>query len=117
MDPTIAHAVWRKLLLGESPSAELVLRFSNELHVDSNKPPVFIFCAADDRAVDPENSFRFYHAARAAGVPAELHVFEQGGHGFGLCSVRRAASAWPVLCRSWLEALPGLPVGNERGTP
>ena len=103
MDQTITHASSRNELLGKNPSADLAHRFSNELQVTSNTPPVFIFCASDDETVIPENSLRFYTAARAVDVPAELHVFEWGGHGFGIRSGNRAGSSWPGLCESWLR--------------
>jgi len=107
MDQIITHAGSLQQLLGKDPSADLVRRYSNELQVHSNTPPVFVFCAADDKAVNPENSIRFYQAARAAGVRAELHIFEEGGHGFGLRSDRRAGRSWPGLCESWLRELLG----------
>lgn len=107
MDPAITHVGSRNLLLGKHPSEDLVRRFSNELQVRSNTPPVFICCAADDKAVSPENSIRFYQAARAAGVSAELHIFEKGGHGFSLWPNRRAGRTWPGLCQSWLQELLG----------
>jgi acetyl esterase/lipase len=117
MEPAITHAGSRQLLLGENPSAELVRRFSNELQVSSDTPPIFVFCAADDKTVSPENSLRFCRAAREAGVPAELHLFEQGGHGFSLWPNRRAGRTWPGLCESWLQELPGRPAEKSGGVP
>lgn len=103
MDEKITHAGSRNELLGKNPLPELVRRFSNELQVTSNTPPVFLFCASDDKTVNSENSIRFYQAARAADVPAELHIFEWGGHGFGMRHGNRAAALWPGLCESWLR--------------
>ena len=103
MEKKITHTGSRRELLGANPSEEMVRRFSNELHVNSNTPPVFIFCASDDTVVNPVNSERFYNAARTAGVPAELHIFEVGGHGFGLRPNSRAGTTWPGLCESWLR--------------
>ena len=114
MNPAITHKGSHDLLLGKHPSPELVRRFSNELQVTSNTPPMFICCAADDRAVSPENSIRFYQAARAAGVSAELHIFEKGGHGFSLWPNRRAGRTWPGLCQSWLQELLGKSAGEIR---
>jgi acetyl esterase/lipase len=112
MDSAITHQGSRNSLLGKNPSAELVQRFSNELQVRPNTPPVFIFCAADDEAVVPENSIRFYQAARAAKVSAELHIFETGSHGFALRPGRRAGLTWPKLCEAWLQALVKKPTGK-----
>jgi len=117
MAPAITHQGSRNSLLGKDPSEELVRRFSNELQVRSNTPPVFIFCAADDGGVNPENSIRFYQAARAAGVSAELHIFEKGGHGFGLRPERRAGRTWPGLCESWLQELLGQPAVKSGQAP
>jgi acetyl esterase/lipase len=103
MGATITHGGSRNELLGPKPSADLIERFSNELHVTTNTPPVFIFCANDDHAVNVDNSLCFYNAARAAGVPAELHIFEQGGHGFGMKPNNRAGTSWPPLVESWLH--------------
>ncbi len=103
MEAAITHAGSRNELLGKNPSEDLIERFSNELHVTTNTPPVFIFCANDDHAVKVDNSLRFYNAARAAGVSAELHIFEIGGHGFGMKPNNRAGTSWPPLCESWLR--------------
>jgi acetyl esterase/lipase len=103
MADDITHAGSRHELLGTNPPNELVQRFSNELQVTTNTPPVFLFCATDDAVVKVDNSLRFYNAARAAHVPAELHLFEKGGHGFGLRVNNRAGSSWPPLAESWLR--------------
>lgn len=103
MKAGLTHAGSRNELLGQNPSPELVSRFSNDLHVTTNTPPVFLFCASDDSTVKVENSLDFYNAARAAGVPAELHIFEKGGHGFGVRADNRAARSWPPFCESWLR--------------
>jgi acetyl esterase/lipase len=104
MDEAVTHAGSRTELLGKHPGADLIQRFSNELQVTSNTPPVFLVAATDDKAVKVDNSLRFYAAARAAGVPVELHIFERGGHGFGIRTNNRAGAAWPALCASWLRA-------------
>lgn len=103
IDATITHAGSRNELLGKNPSDDLIERFSNELHVTTNTPPVFIFCASDDNGVKVDNSLCFYNAARAAGVSAELHIFEKGGHGFGINPNNRAGTSWPPLVESWLH--------------
>ena len=60
--------------------------------------PVFQLHAADDRTVPVENSLLMFSALKAKGVPAELHVFEEGGHGFGLRFVTgKPVAAWPDL--------------------
>jgi len=51
----------------------------------------------------PENSIYFYLALRKAKVPAEMHIYEKGGHGFGLGKQNTAESSWPVRCEDWMR--------------
>ncbi len=105
MEDPIAHAGSRQALLGDHPEADALRRASVELAVTSDTPPALIVAASDDQAVSPENSLRFYRALRAANVPAALHLFPEGGHGFGLRSPKRlAVSHWPNLLWEWLRA-------------
>ncbi len=105
MDAAITHNGSRNNLLGKEPSRDLVELMSNELQVTSETPPTFIVHADDDGGVKAENSIRFYLALRANGVPAELHIFKQGGHGFGFQNQRTLpAHHWPDLLGDWLEA-------------
>lgn len=98
------HKGSRKNLLGETPDAALVEKFSNERQVTPQTPPTFLVHTNEDTGVPAENSLAFYAALRKAKVPAELHVFEKGPHGFGLGKPELAASAWPKLCEQWLRA-------------
>jgi acetyl esterase/lipase len=66
-------------------------------------PSVFFVHAADD-PVPAENSVQTYRAARKAGVPAELHVYAAGGHGFGLRPSDQPCSTWPQRCAEWMRA-------------
>lgn len=77
--------------------------YSTEKLVTKGCPPVFIFETDDDATTYAEHSVRFYLAARQAGVPAELHIFKEGAHGFGLGDTRGRVAAWKELLLSWLE--------------
>lgn len=77
--------------------------YSTEKFVTKDMPPVFLFETDDDMTTYAEHSVRFYLAARQAGVPAELHIFTQGAHGFGLGDTRGRVAAWKELFLSWLE--------------
>ena len=89
-------------LLGPDASAEMRAAYSPERHVSAATPPCFTFHAADDPDVPVENSLAWFTALRAAKVPAELHVFEEGGHGFGIWLARgKPAAAWPDLFLAW----------------
>ncbi len=103
MEEPFAHRGSRKELLGEHPDSALVRSLSNEKRVTRETPPTFIVAATDDRGVAIENSLLFYNAERAAGIPVELHLFQAGGHGFGLAPSDPALSLWPSLCTAWLR--------------
>jgi acetyl esterase/lipase len=78
------------------PAPDLIAR------VKAATPPVFLVHAADDRSVPVEGSQRMYAALKAAGVSAELHVFPDGGHGFGIAGAKgRQAERWPDLFLAW----------------
>lgn len=83
MDTTITHAGTHDNLLGEEPTDELVALYSNERQVTSSTPRAFIMLSGDDSLVPIANSLRYYQALQQADVPAVLHMYETGGHGWG----------------------------------
>jgi acetyl esterase/lipase len=97
----LAHAGSRNNLLGQQAAADLVDRCSTEKHVTQNTPPVFLLSTADD-SVDCRNSVEFATACKANGVPVSLHLFEKGGHGYGLRG-KGDLAAWPALLDAWLK--------------
>jgi len=66
-------------------------------------PPTFLVHANDDKGVPPENGIYFYLALRKAKVPAEMHIYESGGHGFGLGKKDSPTASWPLRCADWLQ--------------
>lgn len=90
-------------LLGKDADPALVHELSNDLHVNAQTPPTFLMAASDDDAVSPECAVNFYSALLKAGVPAELHVYESGGHGFGLGSTNPRVSSWSQRLAEWLR--------------
>lgn len=97
-----AHAGSRSYLLGPAPSETMVARYSMERHVRPDMSATMLVHAADDMSVLPANSMAMYSALLRAGVRSELHLFEEGGHGFGLRLVRdKPAAAWPALFHGW----------------
>lgn len=90
-------------LLGENPDPKLVRELSNELQVTAQTPPTFLFQTTTDRTVPVENSVLFYLALKKAGVPAEMHIYEQGPHGVGLASTDETLSSWPARLADWLR--------------
>jgi dipeptidyl aminopeptidase/acylaminoacyl peptidase len=71
--------------------------------VSAETPPVFLMHAIDDPAVPVENSLLMIDALRAAGRPVEAHLFEEGGHGFGLGAPGLPVSKWIELFAGWIE--------------
>jgi acetyl esterase/lipase len=77
-------------------------RFSPHLNVSAQTPPTLLVHAGDDGGVPVENSLLMYDALRKARVRSELHVFDRGGHGFGLRNVAgKDVAAWPTLVEAW----------------
>jgi acetyl esterase/lipase len=74
-----------------------------EIRVTAQTPPTFLAHAAND-PIGPENSIALFGALRKAGVPAELHIYESGGHGFGLRRSKHPCSTWPQRCADWLRS-------------
>ncbi len=97
------HTGSQRNLLGPDPDKSLVEKMSNEKRVTPQTPPTFLLHTWEDKGVPAENSISFYLALRRAGVPAEMHIFLKGPHGFGLGHNRGAVSAWPKLCEKWME--------------
>jgi len=100
-----AHAGSRENLLGKNPNDQLLRRYSNELQVTDQTPPTFLVHAGDDTVVPVQNSLLFYQALVAHKVPAELHVYPHGGHGFSLALGQGRLHDWTELCGRWLAAL------------
>ena len=88
-------------------------RLAPEIRVNSQTPPIFFALAGDDR-ISTEGSLVMYLALRHAKVPAELHVYASGGHGFGLRPAGKTCSTWPQRCEEWLRDLQMLkPVAGQ----
>jgi acetyl esterase/lipase len=105
MDESYTHMGSRINLLGENPAEDLVKKFSNELQVNAETPPAFLVHSSDDRTVPSQNSIAYYLQLQKNKIPTELHIFQKGGHGYGLAVDRGTESGWPALCASWLKAM------------
>jgi len=90
-------------LIGKDAPAELVKSLSNEKQVTPETPPTFLFHTDEDKTVPSENSIQFYLALHKAKVPAELHIYQKGGHGQGLAGKIPGTSNWPKACEEWLR--------------
>ena len=97
------HKGSRGNLLGDNPDSKLVESLSNETQVSQQTPPTFLFHTNADTGVPAENSVAFYLALRKAGVPAEMHIYEQGRHGVGLAPSDPVLSTWSGRLADWLK--------------
>jgi acetyl esterase/lipase len=99
----VAHGGSRNNLLGAKPAPELLEKCSTEKQVTKATPPVFLLSTFDD-GVDCRNSLDFASACKANGVPVSLHLFEKGGHGYGMNVADKGDLAvWPSLLEGWLK--------------
>jgi len=103
MHPAFAHMKSRENLLGPDPSDALMAARSPHLRVTADTPPCFLAHALDDPTVAADNSLMMLAALRANKVPAEAHLFEKGGHGFGFgLQDGESGARWPSLFLDWL---------------
>ena len=103
MDASFGHTGSRRNLIGESASAEMILKFSNEKQVTSQTPPTILIHASDDHGVLPENSIVYYQALLKNGVSAALHIYESGGHGFSFAKGKGSVEQWAGTVKIWME--------------
>jgi acetyl esterase/lipase len=103
-DASFTHAGSRKNLIGDNPSQIAIDHFSNELQINAKTPPAFLVHSSDDKTVPVKNSIAYYENLVKNNVVAEMHIFQKGGHGYGLSVDKGTQSAWPELCIKWLNA-------------
>lgn len=97
-----AHKGSKNNLVGLTPTPEMIDLYSNEKQVSTSTPLTFIVQAEDDRTVPVQNSLLFYEALLKAKVPVEMHLYQSGGHGFGLNNAK-SKEKWFDWCKSWME--------------
>jgi acetyl esterase/lipase len=104
MDSAVTHNGSKKNLLGESVNhPDSVKFYSNALQVTANTPPTLLLLSDDDGGVPPRNSYEFYGALKDHKVPASLHIFPEGGHGWGYKDSFRYHETWKGLYLDWLK--------------
>lgn len=96
------HSGSMRNLLGDPPDPTLAWELSNELQITADTPPTFLFHTNGDTGVPPENSVLYYLGLRRAGVPAEMHIYQEGRHGVGLAPKDPVLSSWPARLRDWM---------------
>lgn len=100
MKDGLTHGGSRTNLLGKSPSEEQITLFSNELQVNATTPPTWITHTGDDKVVPVENSIRFYQELIRNKVPAEMHLYPAGNHGFVL---KLPTDEWMQPLFEWMQ--------------
>lgn len=106
LTPALAHGGSRDNLLGPEKSDELIKYYSNELQVSDQTPPAFLVHAMDDTGVPVENSIEYYLALKKKKIPAEMHLYPKGGHGYGMRTEGKGSLAnWPAAMEGWLKAM------------
>lgn len=104
MEADHTHAGSRKNLLGENPPASLVDEFSNEKQVTPETPRAFIVFSDDDKTVPTMNGINYYAALKRNNVPASLHIYPSGGHGWGFRPNFRYHAEMRSDLSSWLDS-------------
>ncbi|WP_137681246.1 alpha/beta hydrolase [Aurantiacibacter suaedae] len=106
MSLPVAHPGSREKLLGADSPFALEAAHSPDRNVPSDAPPFFVLHAEDDDVVPVENAILLRAALKAQGIAVETHLFQHGGHGFGLRkAVGKPVEAWPDIWRSWARAI------------
>ena len=96
------HGGSRRNLLGDSPDEALTALLSTDEQVTAKTPPALIVHSIDDGAVPVANAQRYYDACRKHGVPVEMHLYETGGHGYGMRANGGSVAKWPAVLEAWL---------------
>ncbi len=100
---SLMHQGSRNNLVGATATPDQVRLYSNELQVTAQTPPTFLVHAEDDTVVPVQNSLVFYQALRRHSVPAEMHLYPKGGHGFGMNNAT-TKDQWMDRLQNWLDA-------------
>lgn len=93
-----------KQLLGDNPDPKVLESVLPDKMVTPQTPPMFLVHSSDDDGVSPQNSINLYLALLKAGVPAELHIYQSGGHGYGLAPLDPVLSSWSARLADWMRA-------------
>jgi acetyl esterase/lipase len=93
----------RMKICGMKPTQDLREEFSVEQHVTKDMPPTFIAHAVDDPIVPVDHSLMLFQALRNYRIDTEIHVYQSGGHGWGMGKTRPQVRSWAQLVETWLR--------------
>jgi acetyl esterase/lipase len=97
------HNGSREALIGKDADESLVINYSNELQVTVDSPPAILIHSGDDMAVPVKNSMVYYEALQANNIPAEMHIYPYGGHGYSLAVGMGHLDTWPDRVIQWIR--------------
>ncbi len=89
-------------LLGQDPDKKLLEFYSTELNIPLDHPETFLVHANDDPYVSVQNSISYYQSLQERKIPVEMHLYPEGGHGFGLAQDQSHLSEWIIMCIDWI---------------
>ena len=95
----------RREIVGRNPSSRAENEWSLDTHASADAPPTIIFAAADDPITPPGHGILLFETLIAAGASAELHLFRNGGHGWGLGRPEQVLSQWAAMFEKWFQSL------------
>ena len=95
----------RREIIGDKADAKAEAEWSLDTYASKDAPPTIIFAAADDSTTPPGHGILLFETLVAAGASAELHLFRDGGHGWGLGKQGQVISQWPALFETWARSL------------
>ena len=104
MEQGITHQGSRENLLGKKPKRKLLNEYCNEQHVGRHTPRAFLILANDDNIVPPTNSLNYYEELYANKVPASMHIYPTGGHGFGISQSFAYHLEMMLELKAWLHS-------------
>lgn len=104
-DTTFSHRGSFRALLGENPPDKLLLKYSTEKQIKEDTPPTILIHSADDTSVPVQNSIAYFQALMEQDIPAEMHIYPYGGHGFSLAIGRGHLSTWTDRVIDWIFSL------------
>jgi acetyl esterase/lipase len=108
---TLSAAEWdarqgtKKLVVPHAPHADPSTTLNPDLHLTRQTPPTFLLQAEDDHVDSSDDSLAYFIALKKAGVPAEMHLYAQGNHAYGLRRTTLPITAWPDLVETWLVTI------------
>ncbi len=103
MDSSLTHMGSRTFLLGKNPSAKDINNFSNDRQIGKDTSPTYLVHAADDKVVPVQNSINYFLSLKKFNIPVEMHIYQKGGHGFGIKNLKGSVAYWMKDLEHWLR--------------